>query len=85
MKSNNIELTKAIKKEFDFNSYEIEQDKLIEISNIIDRIFNGNNVLFGKFIDDLHVGKLGMWYKAPVSFLSVANKYIEMNNKPLAR
>lgn len=77
----NREIAIAIKKEFDFNDYEIEKEKLIEVSKVIQRTFKNDLILFGKFIDDVHCGKLGMWYKQPVSIISLAYKYNEENKK----
>lgn len=75
----NKELAKALKSEYDFNDYEITLEKLIEVTNIIEKLFKKDMILIAKFISDLHCGKLGMWYKTPISLLSVANKYIEDN------
>lgn len=73
----NKDLAKAIKAEYDFNEYEIAQDKLIEVTKIIEYLSNKRTHLQGKFIQDLHSGKLGMWYRQPVSILSLASKYFE--------
>lgn len=73
----NDRLAKDLKKEFDFNNYEIDKDKLIDVVNIIDGLFKDDFMLLDQFLKDLHSGKLGMWYKQPVSILSLANKFVE--------
>ena len=79
MKYNEM-LAKIIKDEFDFNDYEISKEKLIEVTAIFEKISkNGGKELTAKFFMELHTGKLGMFYKQPISFLSVAQKYFGAN------
>jgi hypothetical protein len=78
-KSYLIDLATKIKKEYDFNDYEITAEKLKEITQIMAETIDKRNlkpVYVDEFFTKLHSGNLGMFYKQPISFLSVWQQYV---------
>ena len=81
-------LADKIKVEYEFNEYELTPTKLKEMTLVMYNVIEQNRInqsMVDKFFTDLHCGKLGMFYKQPISFLSVFYKFYESNNKHLAR
>ena len=80
-------LSDKIKAEYDFNEYEIKPDTLKETTIILLKTIKDKNItdaIIDQFFNDLHAGKLGMFYRQPVSFLSVAYKFFDSKMLKLA-
>lgn len=88
MKTYLIELAKKIKFEYDFNDYDITDEKLKEITLILNETIQTYRITentVNEFFIKLHSGRLGMFYKQPISFLSVAQKFFDSKINIVAR
>ena len=73
-----IKLADRINYEYDFNGYEITADKLRDMTKIMAETIDAMNLKeshVNEFFTKLHSGKLGIFYKQPISFLSVFQQF----------
>ena len=81
-------LASKIDKEYIFNDYKLTDSQLKDMTETL--LLKIQNMSVSKktvdsFFSKLHEGELGMYYKQPVSFLSIAHTYFQKMTQQLAR
>lgn len=73
-----------VKREFDFNEYQLSAEKNKEIAKIIYDVMESKRAKFSeieKFFEELHKGRFGPLYRQPSDIIAKFRTYIEEKRK----